>query len=179
MFAPPLPTRRATSGISAINAAACTKKEAVTTSASFMRRDSRTYCQPRRIAPRKRSPGSTDGGFASRFHLSSTKPEPSDMKKLSANTYGLPNDAMIAPATSGPTTRERFTATPFNASAAGRCVRETSSGTSAEKTGQRIAKPMPLVKTSSSSTLDVSPPATDTRYSTAALAASQSCVNMR
>ena len=45
--------------------------------------------------------------------------------------------------------RERFIAMPFSASACGRWWRGTMSGTMAANTGQRIARPMPLVKVSS------------------------------
>ena len=70
---------------------------------------------------------------------------------MSANTQTLPALAMSAPATSGPTMRERFIATPFRASAAASWFRGTRSGTIAANTGQRSARPMPLRKTSSSS----------------------------
>ena len=70
---------------------------------------------------------------------------------LSANTQTLPALAISAPATSGPTMRERFMATPLRASAAASCVRGTRSGTIAANTGQRIARPMPLMNTSVSS----------------------------
>ena len=46
-----------------------------------------------------------------------TNPERSDRTALSANTQTLPALAMSAPATSGPTMRERFIAMPFRASA--------------------------------------------------------------
>jgi hypothetical protein len=114
------------------------------------------------MAPMKRSPGSTEG-LLRRFQRDTTIAAATDTTKLSANTYWLPAHAMIAPATSGPTTREKFTATALSASAAGSCERGTSSGTIAAYTGQRIASPMPLVKTSSSSTCALSPPAIETR----------------
>jgi hypothetical protein len=65
-LAPPRPDRFATSGSSAKHAVECRKNDAIRTIAFFIRRDSRTYCQPSRIAPMKRSPGSTEG-FTSRF----------------------------------------------------------------------------------------------------------------
>jgi hypothetical protein len=65
VLAPP-PRRCASSGRSARIAVLCTKNVAVITMASFIRRLSRTYVQPSRIAPMKRSPGRTDGGFSGR-----------------------------------------------------------------------------------------------------------------
>ncbi|MNW21236.1 hypothetical protein D3C71_2220360 [compost metagenome] len=58
---------------------------------------------------------------------------------------------MIAPATSGPMMREAFMATALSAIADGSCCLDTSSGISAENTGQRIASPMPLAKVRASS----------------------------
>jgi hypothetical protein len=43
--------------------------------------------------------------------------------------------------------RDAFIDTPFSAKAAGSCGRGINSGTMAEKTGQRIAKPMPFANT--------------------------------
>ena len=45
----------------------------------------------------------------------STKPRPPTAPQLSANTYSLPALAISAPATSGPTMRETFIATPLSA----------------------------------------------------------------
>jgi hypothetical protein len=160
--APSPPKRWATSGISAKRAVAWKKNTAVRTSASFMRCDSRTYCHPRRIAPMKRSPGSTEG-FDSRFQRLTTIAATTETAKLRANTYWLPADAMMRPATSGPTTREKFTATALRPSATAICERPTSSGTIAAYTGQRIARPMPLVNTSSSRICALRYPEMDTR----------------
>jgi hypothetical protein len=160
--APPDGMRLATSGSSAISAVACRKKDDVITSASFMRRDSRTYCQPRRIAPRKRSPGSTEGGRCGRFQRQSTTAQASERTKFIANTYSLPAAAMMAPATSGPMMRERLTAMPLSASPPGSSGRGSSSGMIAAYTGQRMASPMPLVKTRKSSSPGVSPTVMET-----------------
>jgi hypothetical protein len=59
--------------------------------------------------------------------------------------------AISAPARSGPTMRDRFIATPLRASDDASWSFGTSSGTIAENTGQRSARPMPLAKTSTSS----------------------------
>ena len=98
-----------------------------------------------------RSPGSTEG-FVSRFHRLKADAAAIETAQLSANTYCVPAAAMIAPASTGPTTREVLTATAFSASAEDNCERGTTSGRIAAYTGQRIASPMPLVKVSSSST---------------------------
>ena len=86
--APSPPKRWATSGMSAKRAVAWKKKTEVRTSASFMRLDSRTYCQPMRIAPMKRSPGSTEGE-ESRFQRLTTKAATTETRKLSAKTYSV------------------------------------------------------------------------------------------
>ena len=75
----------------------------------------------------KRSPGSTDG-FTSRFHMKRTMPDTIETVQLSAKTYSVPAAAITRPATSGPMTREVFTATAFSASASPSCERGTSSG---------------------------------------------------
>ena len=114
------------------------------------RGDWRTNCTPTRIALRSRSWPSGFGGCSWRQRRMS-KPDSSESTALSANTQTLPALAMSAPATSGPTMRERFIATPLRASAEASCSLGTSSGTIAENTGQRSARPMPLAKTSTSS----------------------------
>ena len=75
----------------------------------------------------------------------------SDKAALSRNTQALPKLAISAPASNGPMMREAFMDTPLSPSAAGNWARGMRSGTIAANTGQRIARPMPLVKTSSSS----------------------------
>jgi hypothetical protein len=77
---------------------------------------------------------------------------------------------------SGPTMRDRFIATPLRASADASCSLGTSSGTIAENTGQRSARPMPLANTSTSSSGDVMRPSAVTAQSAMAVAASQNCV---
>ena len=72
--------------------------------------------------------------------------------------------------------RDRFIATPLRASAAASCCLGTSSGTIAENTGQRNARPMPLAKTSTSSSGDVMRPSAVAAQSATAVAASQNCV---
>ena len=83
---------------------------------------------------------------------------------------------MIAPATTGPTTRDRFIEMPFSAIAAPSCSRGTTSGTIAENTGQRIARPMPLAKVSSSSKVGVSEFVSASVASSSAVSATHSCV---
>ena len=87
--------------------------------------------------------------------------------------------AIMAPASSGPMMRDAFMATPLSASAAGSCARLTSSGTMAENTGQRMARPMPLAKVSPSSKGAVMPPDSTATHSTSATAATQNCVAMK
>ena len=58
----------------------------------------------------------------------------------------LPANAMMAPAVSGPTIREVFMAIALSASAEESDSLGTISGTIAAKIGQRIARPIPLVK---------------------------------
>ena len=83
---------------------------------------------------------------------------------------------MMAPATTGPTTRDRFIEMPFSAIAAPRCSRGTTSGTMAENTGQRIARPMPLAKVSTSSSGAVSESVSASVASSSAVSATHSCV---
>ena len=107
------------------------------------------------------------------------KPADIDSTALSANTQALPAAAIKAPATSGPMMREAFIETPLSASAAGNCVRGTTSGTMAANTGQRIASPTPLAKVSASSSgADIQPIIT-IRQVTVAMPATQNCVSMR
>ncbi len=68
---------------------------------------------------------------------------------------------------------------PFSAIAAPRCSRGTTSGTMAENTGQRIARPTPLAKVSASSSGAVSVPVSDSVASTSAVAATHSCVTAK
>ena len=52
----------------------------------------------------------------------------------------------MAPASKGPTTREVFMDTAFKARPEANCALGSNSGTTEEKTGQRMASPMPLQK---------------------------------
>ncbi len=102
--------------------------------------DSRTNCRPTRmaLARRWRPAGWAWPGAGQRMMVN---PASSDSTAFSTNTQALPELAMMAPATRGPIMREAFMATPLSASAAGKCGRSTSSGTMAENTGQRMARP--------------------------------------
>ena len=99
--------------------------------------------------PRRSRPSGLSGCW--RFQRSSTKPEMMDSAAFSTNTQALPRLAMMAPATRGPMMRDAFMATPLSAMAKGRWCLGTSSGISAENTGQRMARPMPLANTRASS----------------------------
>jgi hypothetical protein len=65
---------------------------------------------------------------------------------------------------------------PFNAMAEPRCSRGTTSGTMAENTGQRIARPMPLAKVRPSSSGAVSEPVSASVASSSAVSATHSWV---
>ena len=104
------------------------------------------------------------------------KPDATDMTALSTNTQTVPALAISAPATSGPTMRDAFIAMPLSPSAAGKWVRGTRSGTMAENTGQRSARPMPLANVSASSKGAVIRSSATAAQSTTATPASQNCV---
>ena len=176
--APPPSSPLATSGSRAMRAVACRKKTEMRHRTARMRGDWRTNCTPTRMALGRRSRPS-GLGMCSRFQRMMTRPESTDSTALSTNTQALPALAMMAPASSGPTMREAFMATPFSARAAGNCGRLTSSGTMAANTGQRMASPMPLAKVSASSSGAVMPPETMAKASTTATAATQNCVAMK
>jgi len=148
------------------------------TSTAFMRGDWRTCCQPTRIAPTKRSPGSVLVRGCERQRTIVTKAATASTT-FSTKTMPLPTAEMMAPAVTGPTTRDRFIEMPFSAIASPRCSRGTTSGTIAENTGQRIARPMPLAKVSTSSSGAVSNPVSDSAASTSALPATHSCVTAK
>ena len=138
-------------------------------STARMRGDCHTNCTPTRMALASRSRPS-GLSLCSRRQRMMTKPAASDSTALSTNTQALPALAISAPATSGPMMRDAFIATPLSASAAGNCVRGTSSGTIAANTGQRIARPMPLAKVSASSSGAVIHPARRPRTARSAIA---------
>ncbi|MNT62017.1 hypothetical protein D3C72_1997040 [compost metagenome] len=143
-----------------------------------MRGDSRTNCTPTRMALGRRSRPS---GLSAcwRFQRISTRADTTDSTALSTNTQALPRLAMMTPASNGPVMREAFMATALSAMAEGSCGLDTSSGISAENTGQRMARPMPLANVSASSSGAVMPPARMATHSTSATAATQNCVAMK
>ena len=127
------------------------------------------------MAATKRSPGSVRvrGGL---FHRRiSAKATPAS-SVFSTNTAAGLTAASSAPASAGPTTRERFIAMPPSASACGRSARGTTCGTMAANTGQRIARPTPLTKVSTSSKGADSTPAMAQAASTSAFSDTHSCV---
>jgi hypothetical protein len=151
---------------------------AMRSSTARRRADWPTYCRPTRMALIRRSRPSGLGAWSRRQRMM-TKPEMTDSTALSTNTYSVPALAISAPATSGPTMREAFIDTPLSASAAGNCTRGTSSGTMAENTGQRIARPTPLAKVSASSSAGVMTSAITAMHSSVATTATQNCVMMK
>ncbi len=139
------------------------------------RGDCITCCQPTRMAPTKRSPGSVlvlGVDFQRRMVTNAVAASTT----LSTNTAPAPTAARIAPATTGPTTRDRFIEMPFRAIAAPRSSRLTTSGTIAENTGQRIARPMPLAKVSTSSSGAVSESVSARVAKISAFTDTQACV---
>ena len=175
MPAPPPCSCSATSGSSASSALACRKNRNTRTITARMRGDCRTCCRPTRIAPTKRSPGSALARGVDFQRRISTKAAPAS-SAFSTNTEAVPVDASSAPATVGPMTRDRFIEMPLSASADGSCARETTSGTMAENTGQRIARPMPFRKVSSSSSSAVSSPASASAAISSATSDTHNCV---
>ena len=127
------------------------------------------------MAPTKRSPGSALAlGWCFQRRISVNAMPASSA--LSTNTAALLNTASNAPASTGPMTRDRFIAMPLSAIAGESCARGTTSGTMAANTGQRIARPMPLTKVSTSSRLAVRASARDSAASTIALIETHSWV---
>ena len=127
------------------------------------------------MAPTKRSPGSAlvlGVLFQRRIN---TKAAPAS-KVLSTNTTAGLKAASKPPASTGPITRDRFIAMPLSDNAAGNSSRDTICGTMAANTGHRMARPMPLLKVSSSSHCAVSWPLSDMAASTKALTLTHSCV---
>ena len=105
----------ASSGNRPISASEWRKKMSTRSSTASIRGDWRTNCTPTRIALMSRScPAGCSWACRQRR---TTKPESTQSSALRANTQTVPALAMSAPATSGPTMRERFIATPFRASA--------------------------------------------------------------
>ena len=86
---------------------------------------------------------------------------------------------MMAPATSGPTMREAFMATPLSAMAEGNNGLLTTSGIKAENTGQRMAMPMPLANVSASSSGALITSKAKAAHSSNATTATQNCVKMK
>ncbi|MNT71038.1 hypothetical protein D3C72_2094820 [compost metagenome] len=86
---------------------------------------------------------------------------------------------MMAPATKGPTMREAFMATALSAMAEGSSGLLITSGISAEKTGQRMAMPMPLAKVKASSSGALITSSATARHSSTATTATQNCVKMK
>ena len=91
-----------------------------------------------------------------------------------------PGDTLIGVANPGKEarfyTRDKFIAMPFSDKAAGRSARDTIWGTMAANTGQRMARPMPLLKVSSSNHCAVRWPVSDSAASTKALTLTHNCV---
>ena len=170
--------RRATKGSSASKAVECRKNTDTRSSTARKRLDWPTNCSPTRMALNKRSRPSGLGTW-SRRHRMMTKPAMIDSTAFSTNTYSVPALAIKAPATSGPTMRDAFMEMPFKANAAGSCERGTSSGTMAENTGQRMARPMPLANVRAKSSGGVMTPEITVRHSSVATPAIQNCVMMK
>ncbi len=127
------------------------------------------------MAPTKRSPGKAltrTSFFQRRMSVKATAAS----TVLSTKTAAGLTAASSAPASTGPMTRDRFIAMPFSASACGSSWRLTTCGTMAANTGQRIARPMPLLKVNSSSSGAFSRPDSDSAASTRALSDTHSCV---
>ena len=172
---PPACRCLATTGSSAIRPLAWRKNRNTRSSTTRIRGDCQTCCTPTRTAPTKRSPGKVLWCLGARQRRITTD-APAASRAFSTNTDALPRLASSAPASIGPTTRDKFMATPFSASAAGRCGLATISGTIAANTGQRIARPMPLENVSASSSGALSTPANDAAASSIALTETQICV---
>ena len=166
----------ASSGNRPISASEWKKKMVTRSRTASSRGDWRTNCTPTRIALMSRSCPSGCCWWVWRQRRT-TRPEITQSSALRANTQTLPALAMSAPATSGPTMRERFIATPFRASAEASWARGTRSGTIAENTGQRRARPMPLRKTREQQRRGHEARAV-TAQSASAVAASQNWVNI-
>ena len=105
--------------------------------------------------------------------------QPKDSTILRAKTYSVPALAIKKPAIKGPMILDALRATPFSAKAEGNCSRATRSGTIAANTGQRIARPIPLVKVKNSNNGALSELVKVMKHRTAALNATQSCVAIK
>ena len=115
---PPPCSSRATSGSRAESPALCRKNRKMRSSTAFSRCDCTAKFKPTRMAPRKRSPGSVLVRGSERQRRINTK-EATASSAFSANTAAGLAAAIRPPASMGPTTRDRFMDTPFNASADG------------------------------------------------------------
>ena len=137
--------------------------------------DCATYCKPTRMAPRRLSRPS-GSGLCSRCQRVMTTAAPTDSTAFSRNTQALPRLAMMLPAISGPRMREAFIDTPLSASAAGSLARGTRSGTMAENTGQRSARPTPFMNSSINNSGGVTTFMNTANASSAPTTATQTCV---
>ena len=127
------------------------------------------------MAPRKRSPGSAlVRGVC--FQRRMSRVATAARKVFSTNTAAGLKAASRPPASTGPMTRDRFMAMPLSANAAASSLRGTICGTMAANTGQRMARPMPLLKVSTSSHSAVRWPLSDMPASTTAFRLTQICV---
>ena len=133
---------------------------------------------PTRIALPSRSRPSGLGATV-RFQRVMTMADATDRIAFSTKTQWLPALAITAPATSGPMIREAFIAMPLSPIAAGSWLRVTSSGTMAENTGQRIARPMPFKNVRASSIGALIQSDRIATHSSSATTATQSWVKMK
>ena len=176
----PMPSKRlAVSGSRAMMAVDIKKNATVRAITARMRGDSLMNCRPTRMAlgRRSRPSGLVVGGV--RCQRSKIRPATTDSNAFSTNTQSVPALAITAPATSGPTMREAFMATPLSAMADGSSGLLTTSGIKAENTGQRMAMPMPLANVSASSNGALIRSKAKAAHSSSATAATQNCVKMK
>ena len=173
--APPPCSVRATNGSKATSAVLCKKNRKMRSKITFRRGDCAAKLKPTRMAPTKRSPGSAlvrGVLFQRRINVNATAAN----RVFSTNTAAGLKAASNPPANTGPITRDRFMAMPLSDNAAGKSSRDTICGTMAANTGQRMARPMPLLKVSSSNHCAVSWPLSDIAASTRALTLTHSWV---
>ena len=154
---PPPCKWRATKGSKAINALACKKKSVTRSSTTRKRGDCQVKLMPARMAPKKRSPGKV-ARLGSLFQRKMSAKATAASTVFKANTAAGLTIEMSAPANAGPTTRDRFMAMPFNARAPDNSALLTTWGTMAANTGQRMARPTPLMKVNISKSGAVSVP---------------------
>ncbi|MNC27181.1 hypothetical protein D3C75_753460 [compost metagenome] len=133
---------------------------------------------PVRMAPTKRSAGSS-GSFTSRFHRNNTRITPANEMAFRAKVSHGPTMLTTTPASAGPMARDTLMPTLESATALARSSLPTSSGVSALHAGIISAVPMPSARVSTSSKVTFIIPSNVRAASTTATQDIHSCTSNR